>query len=74
MSHLQSSHFSHSLTVVIMSCRIKAGFSVSAELTDYCLWLRLHRCCLTQTNTIVHLGSCLHAQLSLSAVDAERAF
>lgn len=43
MSHLESSHFSHSLTAVIMSCRIKNMFFCKAELTDYCLWRRLRR-------------------------------
>lgn len=48
MSHLQSSHFWHSLTVVIMSCRIKAGFSVklSSLITVYgcvCIVVVSHR-------------------------------
>lgn len=72
--HLQSLQFLHSLTLAIMSYRLKPCLAVNR-----CLLIIVYGCvcsvmphgCLTEANAIVYPGSCLHAWLSLSAVDAE---
>lgn len=55
----------------------KNMFFCEPELSDYCLWLLLLRDASLLSHRDKHelyLGSCLHAQLSLSAGDADGAF